>query len=343
MTRFAAPGAALLPAFESSAAADLRRALTDGGPRLEALILEQQLGPLWHACIDAPAFAPSRATAAMLYMRQAAAQSELDGLFSREGIRYAVFKGAGTRELIHDDPSVRVCYDIDVLVSADQRAAAARALVGAGYRLDVNASLASHEVTLSRDLVAIDLHWDLLRPGRVPAALADQMLARRRRHGARWVLGDTDALFVMLIHPAFSKHLSTLQMGLHRLADLALWVQRVPVDWPTLQDQLRSSGLKTAAWAMLRLMRTLSPASFGERLGDELQSLQPGPARTAYLSAWLDQDLSYRFRHAHAVRLLGLSTMLHDRPSGTWNALRGWHQSRRSRDQNAHVFEGLAR
>src|SRR5688572_13150303 len=218
MPRFAAPRTALLPAFQDTAPADLTRALAEGGPPLEALILNQQLGPAWHARTNAHPFAESHANAAMLYMRQAAAQREIDDLFAQRGIPYAIFKGAAIRELIYDDPSVRVCMDIDVLVSHDDRAAAARALVDAGYRLRVDPSLASHEVALASDLVAIDLHWELLRPGRTPSSTTGQMLARRQRHGERWILSENDALFVLLVHPALSKHLSTSQMGLHRVA-----------------------------------------------------------------------------------------------------------------------------
>ena len=179
MARFAAPRAALLPAFEDSSVEDLARSLNEGGPRLEALILRQQLGPTWHARTKANAFAESRVKAAMLYLSQMGAQRELDAIFTAKGITYAIFKGAAIRESIYDDPSVRLCCDIDILVTPANRAAAARALVDAGYRLRVDPSLASHEVVLARPPVAIDLHWNLLRPGRTPDSMTDQMLARR--------------------------------------------------------------------------------------------------------------------------------------------------------------------
>jgi hypothetical protein len=341
MTRFAAPRAALLPAFQDSAAADLSRALVEGGPQLEALIHKEQLGPIWHARINAQPFADSRANAAMLYMRQSAAQYEIDDVLTRSGVRYAIFKGAALRELIYDDPSVRVCWDIDVLVAPDQRAEAARALIGAGYRLRVDPLIASHEVALERDLVAIDLHWDLLRPGRAPASMAGQMLARRQRHGERWILSETDTLFVLLVHPTFSKHLSMSQMGLHRVADVVLWLQKYEADWPALHQQLDSCGLKTAAWTMLSLVRMLSPARFARGVEMPLQSLRPARLRAAYLRTWLNQDLSARFTHLHIARLLGFSILLHDQPAGAWRALRGWQRSRGSRDKDARVFEGL--
>ena len=343
MTRFAAPRAALLPAFHQSAATALTQALAEGGAPFESLILKQQLGPTWHARTQAKAFAESRSNAAMLYMRQAAAQREINDVFTQHQIPYAIFKGAATRELTFDDPSVRICYDIDVLVAPDQRADAARSLVSAGYRLRVDPGVASHEVGLVRDLVSIDLHWELLRPGRTPASLTEELLSRRQQHDGRWILSPTDALFVMLVHPAFAKHLSTSQMGLHRIADVALWLQKHDVDWPALHQQLEEAGLKTAGWTMLSLVKMLSPDAFARTLDEPLHSLRPDPVRVAYLKAWLNMDMSSRLAHLHTVRLLGLSTFLHDQPSGAWRALRGWQRSRGSRAKDAGVFDGMAK
>lgn len=343
MTRFAAPRAALLPAFHQSAATTLTQVLSEGGAPFESLILRQQLGPTWHARTQAKAFAESRSNAAMLYMRQAAAQRELDDLFTHHGIPYAIFKGAATRELTCDDPSVRICYDIDVLVAPAQRADAARVLVDAGYRLRVDPSVASHEVGLIRDLVSIDLHWELLRPGRTPASLTNQLLSRRQQRDRRWILSDPDTLFVMLVHPAFAKHLSSSQMGLHRIADVALWLQTQDADWPSLQRQLEAAGLKTAGWTMLSLVQMLSPEGFARSLDEPLQALRPDPLRAAYLKTWLNMDMSSRLADLHIARLLGLSVFLHDQPSGAWRALRGWQRSRGLRSKDAAVFDGLAK
>ena len=343
MPRFAAPRTALLAAFEDASPVDLTRALAEGGLDLQTLILNQQLAPLWHARTNAAPFAESRGDAARLYMRQAAALREIEDLFRQQGIRYAIFKGAAIRELIYDDPSLRVCWDIDVLVAPEQRAAAARALVDGGYRLRVDPALASHEVALTKDAVAIDLHWELLRPGRAPAWMTGQMLDRRQWQGGRWILSETDALFVLLVHPAFSKHLSSSQMGLHRLADIVLWLRKHDVDWPALHQLLDASGLKTAGWTMLSLVRVLSPDRFAAVVERPLQSLRPNSVRAAYLNNWLNLDLSARFSRLHIARLLGLSLFLHDQPAGAWRALRGWQRSRGSRENDTRVFEGLSK
>lgn len=343
MAHFAALRTALLPAFPDIGSPALETALTEGGPALEAQILRHQLGPLWHARTQAAPFAESRVTAAKVYLRQLAAQREIDDLFERNGITYAVFKGAAIRELIFDEPAIRLCSDIDILVAPGQRAAAARVLVEAGYRLVIEPSVVSHEVVLARDLVAIDLHWELLRPGRIPASMTGELLSRRQRQHGRWTLSETDALFVILVHPALSKHLSTSQMGLHRIVDIVRWLQRIDVDWQALGHQLRSCGLKTAAWTMLSLVRLLSPATFAPVVDGPLQSLRPGRLRAAYLRWWLNQDLSARLARVHPARLLGLSLFLHDRPSQAWHALRGWQRSHVTRQDDSLVFSELVK
>ncbi len=333
----------MLPAFADRDTAGLQETLEAGGPSLETLILTQQLAPLWHERTRAAAFAGNRLNAAMVYLRQRAAQLELDELFARKAITYAVFKGGAIRELIYDDPAMRLCCDIDILVAPEQRAEAARALVEAGYRLVVEPSTVSHEVALRKDMVAIDLHWALLRPGRTPDAMALQMLARRQRHQGRWILSDADALFVLLIHPAFSKHLSTTQMGLHRVADIVLWLQRREVNWKALHRELDACGLKTAAWTMLSLVGMLSPATFAPLVAEPITALRPGGLKSRYLRSWLSRDLSARLTDLHVARLLGLSLWLHDQPADVWHALRGWQRSRMTRETDSLMFGGLER
>ena len=147
-----------------------------------------------------------------------------------------------------------------------------------------------------------------LRRPRLPSVGPSSRGDERQRHQGRWILSDADSLFVMLIHPAFSKHLSPSQMGLHRVADILLWVQRRKVDWGVLRTELDACGLKTAAWTILSLVRMLSPAASAPLVAGAIDSLRPGPLRSAYLNAWLRQDLSARLTHVHAARLAGVLT-----------------------------------
>ena len=341
MTRFALSRRALLPVFSGGNRADLLRVLTEDGAPLEALILLHQLGPLWHACTNADCFRASRHHASLVYMKQQAALREVDTLLERGGVTYAVMKGAATRELIYDDPALRTCSDIDILVAPDQRIEAARILIASGYKLEVDPGVASHEVVLSKDIVAIDLHWDILRPGRTRVPVTDGLLARRQKHDGWWMLSDNDSLFLMLVHAAVAKHVSTSQTGLHRVADIALWWQRREVDWPSVRTQLSEHGLKTAAWTVLSWVQMLSADSFSPALSGPIASVRPGGLRTAYLRAWLDHDLTARLAKHHAVRLFGFSGFLHDRLSDAYRALGGWRQARSMAVADAGAFEDL--
>jgi hypothetical protein len=92
------------------------------------------------------------------YMAQKAALRELDGIFEAQGIRYAVIKGAHVRELVYADPALRAASDIDLLVAPEQRLAAVDAIKEAGFTLFVNPDVVSHEVSLARGGVDVDLH-----------------------------------------------------------------------------------------------------------------------------------------------------------------------------------------
>ncbi|HUR20468.1 MAG TPA: nucleotidyltransferase family protein [Vicinamibacterales bacterium] len=340
MPRLAAARTALLPAFQDTSSADLTRALAEGGAPLEALIISNQLAPLWHARTNVEAFRAARHHAALVYMRQRAALHEIDERFTQGGIRHAVIKGAAIRELIYDDPAVRACSDIDILVAPDQRFAAARILVDCGYRLHVDPSLASHEVTLSKRLIDIDLHWDILRPGRTRVPVIDGMLARRHNPAGMWMLSDVDSLFLMLVHAAVQKYV-TANMGLHRVADIALWWQRRRVDWPRVHRDLETSGLKTGAWTVLSWVHCLAPASFALLIDEPTASVQPGAVKQAYLKSWLEHDLPTRFSKFHALRLLAFSTLMHDQWSGAWHGLDGWRRTRKLSSEDASVFNTL--
>lgn len=344
MSRFALSRSALLPVCPGIGQATLQTALDDGGPALESLIIQQHLAPLWHKRTQAAAFANRRRHAAVGYMKQKAAMEGIDALFEREGVRYAVIKGAATRELTHDDPALRTCGDIDVLVAPDQRVVAARALLGLGYRPRLDPSLLSHEVALRNGTVEVDLHWDILRPGRTPDGFARAMLARRTRHRGWWMLSEPDAVLLMLVHAAVSKHVSTPLLGLHRAADIALFWQRRDVDWPAVHRLLDACGLKTGAWAVLTWLLLLMTGPEMERqLAEPIASVRPGFLRAEYLKMWLDHDLSARLTDRHAARLIGFSLFMHDGPAAAWHALAGWRRAQKTMSADTQVFGDLGR
>jgi len=158
------------------------------------------------------------------------------------------------------------------------------------------------------------------------------MLGRRRRSGAIWMLNAEDALFVLLVHPAFVKHLAGWGMGLHRVVDIVDWLRAQSFDWQAVRTQLKQNGVQTAAWATLRWVQLLTRGGsvsprFSTQLDTMLTDLRPGRLRRSWLDLWLRNDLSERTSDTHWVRLLGFSLFLHDTLGDSARALAGRHRA----------------
>ena len=232
-------------------------------PAFPQFLIDSGLASLWHDKLAASATAEQclpdlmrqlrakRFADAALYAVQRSYLTQVDALFSNAGIAYAVIKGAHVRELVYEDPAVRPASDIDVLVAPADREAAARILIGAGYKMDAKAENISHEATFSKEPVHIDLHWDILRPGRTRIPMTGAMLARRSRTQDFFSLEDSDAVFLMLVHPAFNKYVSSPNAVLPSIADFLSWTSTRSVDWATVSTRLRAAGVMTSAWAVL--------------------------------------------------------------------------------------------
>ncbi|MDH5223015.1 MAG: nucleotidyltransferase family protein, partial [Betaproteobacteria bacterium] len=198
-----------------------------------------------------------------------------------------------------------------------------------------NRTTISHEASFVRSPVDIDLHWDILRPGRTRRPMAEDMLARRQRVGGFWALSDSDALFVMLTHPAFAKYVCSPNMGLLQVADFLLWSEAKPEAWTAAERLLDAAGLRTAAWTMLGWYGTLATPAHASRIAEWRRRLQPGRLRAAYLEYWLAHDLPGRWLDRPLRIQLGLTLWLHDRPSDALRAARGWLGSRLARSEDA--------
>jgi len=339
--------AALLPANGGAPASTLLGALKDGGSALLENICEYGLGAWWHHALQAAslldelppdtanALRAARAGAAASYLAQREGLERVDRQFDAARIPYAVMKGAHVRECVYPDPSLRVSGDVDVLVTRADRHRAARLLHEAGYTHHENRTTISHEASFVRSPVDIDLHWDILRPGRTRRPMAEDMLARRQRVGGFWALSDSDALFVMLTHPAFAKYVCSPNMGLLQVADFLLWSEAKPEAWTAAERLLDAAGLRTAAWTMLGWYGTLATPAHASRIAEWRRRLQPGRLRAAYLEYWLAHDLPGRWLDRPLRIQLGLTLWLHDRPSDALRAARGWLGSRLARSEDA--------
>ncbi|MDD5034415.1 MAG: nucleotidyltransferase family protein [Methylococcaceae bacterium] len=343
---------ALAPAHPDASAEIMRdnieSAFSEGEERFIAFLRSNNLGPVWyqalhdHAlqdCISSASLGilkSSRFAVATLYLLQNAVMRQIDRLFESRGIAYAVIKGVHVRELVYSEPSLRQAKDIDILVSAGQRIVAAEALVEAGFQYNLELDNISHQASFDKAGVNIDLHWNILRPGRTRFDVTDALIARRRRIGGFWGLGDTDAVFLMLVHPAFNKYVCSPYMSLCRVMDFIRWMKFRSVDWDAVASLLHDTGLQTAAWTMLHWFTML-----GLAVPDNLMAkIQPGRVRMRYLSFWLEHDLPTKWLYRRPLLIqIGLTLFLHDRPLDAGRMILGWFRAYLQRHRDIFVLQ----
>jgi len=342
---------ALLAAFPDVSDAELAVALEKGGAEFVSFVIDHGLGPLWHERTGWEEFHECRLSAEALYLAQEHALKEIDAVLEGAGIEYAIIKGAAIRLLLNENPAIRACHDLDLLVLPEDRVRAAAALVNVGFAAKPGSRSIDRELMLLRGVVDVDLHWGLLREGRLRRDFTADMLDRRRQSGGLWMLNPEDSFFLLLVHPAFAKHLAGWEMGLHRVADIVVWLRTQSPDWQIVHTLLEQNGVQTAAWATLRWVQLLTSGSgvLWERLQPRslaamnkmMSELRPGRLRRAWLDRWLRNDLSERTSAAHWSRLLGFSLFLHDTPADVLRALAGWYRAHRRSSADLEAFRKL--
>ena len=332
---------AMLAAFPEVSEADLDLALDEGGPTFPYFVVDHGLGPMWHARTGHEGFRSSRRSAEALFLAQTHALQEIDAIFEAAKIKYAVFKGAANRLLLYENPAIRACHDLDLLVCPEDKVRATSALTSAGFEARPDMASISREIVISRGMVDIDLHWGLLREGRLRHNPVAEMLSRRIRHDEAWILSAEDALFVLLVHPAFAKHLAGWAMGLHRVVDIVAWLRTQSFDWDVVVERLGANGVRAAAWATLRWTELLACQYATNRLEAMLAELQPGRLRVAWLNRWLSNDLSERTAGQHWTWLAGFTMLLHDAPTDAMRALAGRYHAHRRRRSDVWEFREL--
>ena len=341
MTRLNDYQSALLVADPEVSDMELQQLLEAGGPEFVSFVVDHGLGPMWHERTRSDALRASRLAAEALYSAQERAIEEIDVVLSQAGIEYVLIKGGASRLFLYENPAVRACFDLDLLVRRADRVQAVSVLIEAGFSATAKVDNISRELVLTRGPVDIDLHWGLLREGRLRVDPTMEMLNRRQRVGSVWMLDPNDGLFVHLVHPAFAKHLAGWGMGLHRVVDILCWLLTQPIDWDAIVARLEQQGVRTAAWATLRWVAMLVPSGTIPELEARLLSLQPGKLRRAWLERWLRHDVSERISGTHLVRLLAFSMFLHDTPGDGMRALLGRLRAHRRRSEDLDAFAEL--
>ncbi len=178
----------------------------------------------------------------------------------------------------------------------------------------------SHEADLIRDGVQVDLHWQLMRPGRSRGELTTPLLRHRQSRTGIWCLDPSAALLVGLVQPAITKQISGPWSKLIRLIDLDLLIRHPEPDWDWVLEAIAGAGLGPAAWTTLywlqRLLHTPVPVQVLDRLA-------PGPLRRAYLRQWIDRELPTRLSPIPFLVQGAFTLALHQGPRDAARAVAG--------------------
>ena len=287
---------------------------------LITLILHHGLACFWLATLPAhPAHSFSPADREVLRMRcfsqatrylaQKKTLLEIDTVLSAAAIAHAVFKGALTREVVYADPAFRPSADIDILISPADKLRAVTTLCKTGYILSANGENTSHEVTLAKDNVHLDLHWHIMRPGRTRFNMTDLYLKSRQWHDYFWGLDRESALLVLLTHSVFTEYSTGPGSSVLKLADLGMWIEKHDIDWQRALHLLEISGMKTAAWITATLLANLSDWRLPPSI---YQALQPHRLKSLVLGKWLGRNLTARFINHPALPKYLFTFLAHD-------------------------------
>ncbi|MCG6885601.1 MAG: nucleotidyltransferase family protein [Proteobacteria bacterium] len=298
-----------------------------GGPdEFLRFLIHHGLAPLWYARLFEsgrmtgadPAFIEKlrqlRLIAEATYQMQSVTLQKLHAAFTAADISYAVFKGVQVREQVHDNPALRPATDIDVLVSKRQRDPAILALKHIGMQFVPERHNFSHEAVLVDGAINVDLHWDILRPGRTRGDMTESLLQRPVMIDGFHTLRDDASLFVLLVHNAISKYVCAPSATLIRMLDLSLWLDARPVDWDAVLELADQAGLVTAAWATLYWLKLLTGRDV---LPAQLDSRIPDTRQRRYLEDWINENRPARQQSLARFRF-GLA--IHDRPQDALRA-----------------------
>lgn len=351
--RFALHRSALEPLLEADTSARegiLKRLRANLDPEgFASFLLEQGLAPSWYALLNhsevrfGETFITGLRTEALSatanYLLQRQAIDSLRKALDGAGIAHVIFKGVHVRELVHSTPALRGAGDIDLLVTAADRFAALRAFRALGYELIADASTVSHEASLVNGNVCVDLHWDILRPGRTRVPLAGEIIGNCIDFGSHWGPDDNIALFLMQVHPVITKYCNAPYAGIVRVLDMVLWLEKRDVDWKAQHELLDRSGMKTAAWIMWEWVRLVTGIVPPEEF---LRLIAPGALRQAYLRNWLAGNYSGRLQRWRLLIQLGFTLPAHDRPGDVARATMTALRARRTARQDLAGLENQA-
>jgi hypothetical protein len=270
--------------------------------------------------LSAPLRKARRASAVSVLLQTEAAKAAAKAL-EEAAVDHLFFKGIQIGEELYGDAVLRPSADVDLLVATGDRERALAALEAAGFERVPQRDAPDYEVALFYGGAYLDLHHRLIQPERCRRAVEPALLAGGRERGGLTFPDPEGTLLIMLLNPAITDHVT--ERLIHPL-DLDRYLRaestRAELDPRRALDLLTTTGLRTAAWAMLEWTRTLLDTPVPPELE---RGLAPGPLRRRYLRWWLRRDPAHLYRsRPHLVRA-GFSLLLHDRPGDAVAAVAG--------------------
>lgn len=236
------------------------------------------------------------------YLLQKKKLREIDTLLVGADVPYVIEKGAHAREVLYPRPYVRPCFDIDVLIRKEDKLRVITLFCQAGFTARPKKETISNDLDLRSEGVHIDLHWDVLRPGRARKGLAEELIENRQRYGDHFGPSVDHTMFLMLIHPVFKKYVTTYLALLVRFLDMIKWQELQDIDWDCIGRMAERYGLKTAMWLTGSYLGMLSGVKVGSGF---LEGIRPGVVKRSYLNWWLFNNFSEKlFKVPGAVKIL---------------------------------------
>ena len=288
--------------------------------RLASIIETSSLGPMWLEVVGRESIGKiwteewleklhkQNRGIGFLYIGQFKTMRIVSRTLDNNAIAHAFFKGAHTRETVYKNPAARYSCDIDLLIAEEDKTRVIEILIGEGFAYNAIPENHSHEASLVKKGINLDLHWHILRPGRIPKSLTTELLENRINNNGYWALGNEENMFILLIHPILTKYLYITHSSLILFLDLVLWL-RQPINWDEVYSLLAKTGLRSAAWIILEYLRLFTgitaPQSF-------TQNLAPHPLKQLYLRQWIQRDLAGRLRKTPFITKLFFTLFAHD-------------------------------
>ena len=279
------------------------------------------LAPLWHDALIktgqintinpevAEKLRQVRLVSEANYLNQKNSLEKVHNSLSSADIEYAVLKGAQVRELVYDNPGLRPCADIDILITRKNRDLAIRTLIDTGLSFHPNEEVFSHECMFVDKTATIDLHWNIMRTGRTRIDLTESLLNESTTINGIKYLNNEASLFVLLVHPAFNKYICSKDAIIIRLVDLYRYLSSFQFNWNIVSDLIRKGGVNTAAWSTLYWLSNFTTPPMKDIF---CTIKKPYYYKRKYIEYWVDNDLPTKLYDNRLTMRLGLSVFLHD-------------------------------